>query len=281
MTEKETEHTNILSTPKHSSINLKNWKKELQNNLITTNSRWLSGNSTHPSSGNFFIPTRDFLPKPDPNFHGIWISEIPYQMITRFTKIGDLIWSQFGGSGVDYEVSNILNRRCIINDITPVKNFILKIDSRHIKLDEKADMILSHPPYWDIVKYSENEEDGSSKDTLIEFIKWWEEIVKNSIFNLKEDGYFILACGNIYKNGEEVELGEILKNILLLNGFILKQHIIKDYGETKGGNAKNYNINYYRQLKGGYGNFYGDNIYVLKKGKSKNNIKDIYKHIIG
>ena len=65
-----------------------------------------------------------------------------------------------------------------------------------------------------------------------------------------------------------------------MNGFILKQHIIKDYGETKGSEAKNYNINYYRQLKGGYGNFYGDNIYVLKKTKSKNKLKEVYNEIL-
>lgn len=266
-------------TPKHSSIDLDNWKYQLEENKITTNSRWITLNEA-PMFGNFVVPKRDYLPKPDGDFHGLWISEIPYQMITRFTKENDTVWSQFGGSGVDYEVAKYLNRECLINDINPTKDYIVKADSRSYRTPNQVDMILSHPPYWDMVNYSDDEADGSSKKSLVDFIKWWKEIVDNSIINLKDDGYFILACGNMYKNSEEIELGELMKNVLLMNGFILKQHIIKDYGETKGSEAKNYNINYYRQLKGGYGNFYGDNIYVLKKSKSKNKLQEVYQTIL-
>lgn len=269
----------MKKTPKHCSIDLDNWKFELNENKITTNSRWISGLSDTPNGGNFLIPKRDYLPKPSSEHHGIWIAEIPYQMITRFTKEGDIVWSQFGGSGVDYEVAKYLKRECIINDLNPQLPYIQKADSKTLEL-EPVDMILSHPPYWDMVKYSDDDNDGSSIEKLTDFITWWQQIVNNSIKNLKDNGYFILACGNLYKNSEEIELGEMLKNVLLMNGFILKQHIIKDYGETKGGAGKDYNINYYRQLKGGYGNFYGDNIYVLKKVKSKNNIVEIYKKII-
>lgn len=268
-----------MKQPKHSSIDLDNWRYQLEENKITTNSRWVTLNEA-PMFGNFIVPKREYLPKPDPDFHGLWIAEIPYQMITRFTKEGDTVWSQFGGSGTDYEVAHYLNRECIINDLIPTKDYIEQGDSRTYTTENKVSMILSHPPYWDMIKYSDSGQDGSSKKTLLEFIQWWKEIVNNSIKNLKDDGYFILACGNMYRKSEEVELGELLKNVLLMNGFILKQHIIKDYGETKGSEAKNYNINYYRQLKGGYGNFYGDNIYVLKKAKSKNKITEVYREIM-
>ena len=269
-----------MAESKYNSINLSNWNFVLFMNKITTNSRWLTNTSKHPASSNFIIPNREYLPQPSPDFHGVWIAEIPYQMITRFTKEGETVWSQFGGSGIDYEVAKYLKRECFINDIVPVKDYITYGDSRTIKMNEPVSMILSHPPYWDMIKYSEDKGDGSSQETLLDFVKWWEEVVINSYNNLKDNGYFILACGNMYKNGEEIELGEILKTTLILNGFKLKQHIIKDYGETKGGNVKNYNINYYRQLKGGYGNFYGDNIYIMKKEKSKNKIGEIYKHLI-
>ena len=265
-------------------IDLKNWRYFLNEDKITTNARWLSTPEppTHnkPIFGNFYIPKRDFLPKPDNEHHGIWIAEIPYQMIKRFTKSGDKIWSQFGGSGVDYEVSKLLDRTCYINDLNPKKDYIIEADSRFYKTPEKVDLILSHPPYWDMVKYSEKEEDGSSKTTLKEFLIWWNEILVNSIKNLKDKGFFVFACGNMYKNSEEIELGQLLLILALNNGFILKQHIIKDYGETKGSESKNYNINYYRQLKGKYGNFYGDNIFILQKRKSKNNIINALNSII-
>ncbi len=272
-----------MKTPKHCDLDLNNWKDNYFGHNskynITTNSRWLSLLNDKPVYGNFIIPKRDYLPKPDGEHHGIWISEIPYQMILRFTKENSKIWSQFGGSGVDYEVSNYLNRECIINDIKPKQDYIVKSDSRTFNPGE-VDMILSHPPYWDMIKYSDDDNDGSSKKNLKDFLSWWEEILENSDKHLKKDGYFILACGNLYKNSEEIELGEILKNMILKRGYILKQHIIKDYGETKGSVAKDYNVNFYRQLKGGYGNFYGDNIYILRKQKSKNNLIDIMKEFL-
>jgi DNA modification methylase len=265
-------------TPKHCDLDLDNWKQYIGD--ITTNARWLSSTSDKPIFGNFIIPKRTNLPKHTIDHHGIWIPEIPYQMMMRFTKEQDIVWSIFGGTGIDYKVAKYLNRNCIINDLYPKQPYISQGDSRTFTPSKNVNMILAHPPYWDMVKYSNDEEDGSSKKSLKDFLTWWCEIIENTNKYLLDDGYFILVCGNMYKNSEEIELGEILKNIILKEGFILKQHIIKDYGETKGSAAKNYNLNYYRQLKGGYGNFYGDNIYILKKRKSKNNISELMKEFI-
>jgi len=266
-----------MKTPKFSDLDLDNWKNFKDD--ITTNSRWLSSLSDNPIFGNYKIPKRD-IPHVKIEHHGLWISEIPYQMIQRFTKKDETIWSIFGGTGIDYEVAKYLNRKCIINDINPKQDFIEKADTRLFNPGKNVKMILAHPPYWDMVKYSKEKIDGSNKNTLLDFLTWWQEIIDNTTQYLEDRGYFILACGNLYKNSEEIELGEILKNMVLKKGFILKQHIIKDYGETKGSEAKNYNLNYYRQIKGGYGNFYGDNIYILKKEKSKNKISDILKIVL-
>lgn len=261
-------------------IDLKNWKQILENEKITTNSRWFTKFNEKPIFGHFLIPERSYLPKPSKTHHGIWIAEIPYQMILRFTKINDLVWSQFGGSGVDKEVCDLLERQCIITDLTPKQDYIIKADSRQFKCENKVKLILSHPPYWDMVKYSDNIADGSNISNLESFLLWWEEIIKNSIINLENNGYFVFACGNIYKNSEEINLGVLCSLIAQKHGLILKQHIIKDYGETKGKESKNYNINYYRQLKNGYGNFYGDNIFIMKKQKSKNNIINVLNNVL-
>jgi len=270
-----------LKTPKHCDLDLDNWKQYLGD--VTTNARWLSNLNDKPVFGHYLIKDRPELPKiPDnvKSHHGLWITEIPYQMIMRFTKEHDYIWSVFGGTGIDYDIATYLNRKCIINDLEPKRDFIIKADSRIFQTNKDITLALMHPPYWDMVKYTDNPEDGSSKKTLRDFLIWWNEILENVVKQVKKDGYIVLACGNMYKNSEEIELGEILKNMILSKGFILKQHIIKDYGETKGSNMKNYNLNYYRQLKGGYGNFYGDNIYILKKAKSKNKIINLYKEFL-
>ena len=70
----------------------------------------------------------------------------------------------------------------------------------------------------------------------------------------------------MYLNSEEHTLGVWCIDIIRKYHFKCKSHIIKDYGETKGGN-NNYNIQYYRQLKGNFNNFYGDSFFVMQKIK--------------
>lgn len=104
-------------TPKHCDIDLNNWRYYKDELLITTNSRWLSTKSDKDIFGNFFIPKRTdipTIPEEVKDHHGLWISEIPFQMIHRFTKENDTIWSIFGGTGIDYDIATFLNRKCVI-----------------------------------------------------------------------------------------------------------------------------------------------------------------------
>jgi len=247
---------------KYSDLNLKDWRNYQED--ITTDSLWIGNKKKN--DGKFIIPKRDILPKNSKDFHGLFIPEIPYQFIKRFTKKGELVWDCFGGSGTTYKVAKILNRECIITDLNPKEKFIKKGSAENYKLETKADLIFMHPPYLNIVKYSDNKADLSTIDDIELFLEKFKIISNNVCKQLKENRFLILVCGNIYKNQEEHTLGLWCKDIIRENNFKLKSHIIKDYGETKGGN-KNYNLNYYRQLKGSYNNFYGDNIFVLQKNK--------------
>lgn len=259
-------------------IDITNWREYLGD--ITTDALWLSGSNTSSNSRKFDIPTRDFLPTNSSKFHGLWIPEIPYQFIRRFTKKNEVVWSVFGGSGTDYRVAELLDRECIINDLNPQEDFIVQGDSRTFNPGKEVDLALVHPPYHDIVTYSEkNPSCGSTQDGIVGFLKWFKEVSINIDTYLKKDGIVILACGNVYNNSEEIPLGLYTAQVFQALGYTLKSHIIKDYGETKGTEGKNYNVNYYRQLKGGYNNFYGDNIFILKKTKSKNDFNEILKAI--
>ena len=262
-----------------SKLDPSRWR-EYQAHDITTDALWVSGSSVPKNSKKFVVPNRPELPKNSSQFHGLWIPEIPYQFITRFTEEGDTVWSVFGGSGTDYRVSKMLNRECIINDINPIQDYIVYGDSRDFNPGKKVKLALLHPPYHDIVKYSEDPADGSNQDNIVDFLKWFRDVLVNVDRYLEDDGYMVIACSNVYTNSEELEIGLYLFQIAQLMGYTLKSHIIKDFGETKGSEAKNYNINYYRQLKGGYNNFYGDNIGIFRKRKSKNDIKSIFQEII-
>ena len=238
-------------------LDLNNWKDYLGD--LTTDSLWISDKSKK-----FIIPRREFLPKNSPTFHGLFISEIPYQFIRRFTKQGEIVWDCFGGSGTTKKVADLLKRKCIINDLNPKEEFIIPGDSEFFNPKTNVQMIIMHPPYHNIIKYSDKKNDGSNFNSIEEFLFWFEKVCKNVTKYLDKKRFLILVCGNIYSDGEEHTLGVWCKDILKKNGFRCKSHIVKDYGETKGGN-KNYNLNYYRQLKGHFNNFYGDNIFILQK----------------
>lgn len=244
---------------KFNDIDELNWKEII--NDITTSSMWLTPNH---HQNKYFIPNRNILPPNDPDFHGLFIPEIPYQFIKRFTKKNEVVWDCFGGSGTTFKVAQLLDRECIINDLNPKKSFITKGDSKNFEPYKKVQLLFMHPPYHDIIKYSNHKDCGSNCKDIDNFLSWFEEIVSNCVKYLDSNRFLILVCGNIYKNGEEQTLGVWCKDIIRKYGFKCKAHIVKDYGETKGGN-KNYNLNYYRQLKGNYNSFYGDNIFILQK----------------
>lgn len=248
---------------KLNDLDLKNWREYI--NDITTDALWISGKKHN--DGKYIIPKRNILPKNSSDFHGIFIPEIPYQFIKRFTKKNELVWDCFAGSGTTKKVSDILNRKCIVNDILPKEKYIIKADSRTFNPKNKVQLIIMHPPYYNIIKFSNNKYDGSNCKTIEDFLIWFDKVAKNIVQYLDGNRFLILICGNIYFNQEEQTLGVWCKDIIRKYGFKCKSHIIKDYGETKGSSRKNYNLNYYRMLKGNYNNFYGDNIFILQKNK--------------
>ncbi len=268
-----------MKTNNHNDIDLDNWRHYLEQEQITTDTIWLSNERVGKNSKKFLIPSRPQLPKNSSEFHGLWIPEIPYQFIQRFTKKNDVVWSVFGGSGTDYKVAELLDRKCVINDLNPTEDYIQQGDSTTFDPKEEIDLALLHPPYHNIVQYSEDQECGSNQDSIAKFVSWFKQVAVNVDKYLKEDKHVVLVCGNIYVKSEEIPLGFYLSQVFQSMGYTLKSHIVKDYGETKGTGAKNYNINYYRQLKGGYNNFSFDNMFILKKTKSKNKLNDIIQAI--
>ncbi len=250
------------------------WKnlKDVEN--ITTDSLWITASQ---KNGKFFIPKREMFRDYNSNFHGLFIPEIPYQMIKRFTKPGGKIWDCFAGGGTTNYVADkigrlqdVLSTDIVIDDNSyrPIK-FADVLNEKPLKIyDEytKFKMLFFHPPYHNIIKFSTYKNDLSNCNTLDEFIdKMW--IAINNVSNyIDEKGFVILVCGNIWYDNEEIDLGVQIKEMFRKIGFKSRMHIIKDYGETKAKIfGQGYNLQYYRNIKNNTNFFYGDNIFVLQK----------------
>lgn len=231
--------------------------------------------------------------KRENNYHGNFAPQIPNEMIQRYTNEGDVVLDMFMGSGTTLYECETLNRNYIGFDINEeiiqyVKNkmkgecsihyFINDCDIREtadvdslIKNElqslhkEKLDLIISHPPYMDIVKFTNKPEDLSQIEDVSRFIEVYIETVRNVWEYLKKNGVFVLVIGDAYKNSEIVPLGFYLMNAIQkcfkckLKGIVVKD-IVGNRGKL-GTEA----IYRYRALKFGYYIFKHEYIFVFQK----------------
>lgn len=233
--------------------------------------------------------------KRENNYHGNFAPQIPNEMIQHYTQKGDVVLDMFMGSGTTLFECETLQRNYIgfdINDeiIQYVQNKMTNCNTIQFKIEncditygeqvaqrvnkdlqemnaDKVSLILSHPPYLDIVKFTDKPEDLSQISDVSHFIEIYIQSVRNVWEYLKPKGTFVLVIGDAYKNSEVVPLGFYLMNAIQkcfkcqLKGIVVKD-IVNNRGKI-GTEA----IHRYRALKFGYYIFKHEYIFVFKKLK--------------
>ena len=128
------------------------------------------------------FPKRGNWATHDSKFRGNWAPQIPRNLILRYSKLGDIILDQMCGCGTALIECKLTGRNAIGFDINPkmvelsrnnlkfdIDDNIPKTDiniefgdARHLKEidDDSVDLIATHPPYADIIKYSEGKIEG-------------------------------------------------------------------------------------------------------------------------
>jgi hypothetical protein len=262
---------------KYNDLDLKNWQ-ELE---INTDSLWI-------------INQRDKSGKHKNVYHGNFIPQIPNQLINRYTKKDDVIFEPFMGSGTTLFECEKLNRKYIGFDINPLMldyvnksmensgfddkfyiNYCNSLDSVLVdenisnanqKISSKSvQFVLMHPPYMDIVKFTDNENDMSKIDNINEFVKKFKIICENSLKHLDKDRYFAVVIGDVYKNSEVLPLGFYCMDMIKRNFKVkLKGTIVKNI-EGNRGKLGSGGIWRYRALNSDYYIFKHEYIFVFKK----------------
>ncbi len=252
---------------KFNDLDLSNWK-ELE---INTDSLWV-------------IKERDKSGKHKNIYHGNFIPQIPNQLIQRYTKQGETVFEPFMGSGTALFECETLNRKYIGIDINPEMidyvNQQMQGSSADFKIAEcnaldsekvdevigqKVQFVLMHPPYMDIVKFTEKEEDLSQYGNIHDFIKQFKIVCENAIKHLEKNRYFAVVIGDVYKNSEVVPLGFYCMDMIKRNFKVkLKGTIIKNI-EGNRGKLGSGGIWRYRALSSDYYIFKHEYIFVFKK----------------
>ena len=217
-------------------------------------------------------------------YWGNFVPQIPRQIMFRYTKKGDWVLDAFAGSGTTLIECRRLGRNGIGIELNPdvvkkAKDFINEEpnpynvvsnvvvgDSRTIDLKsllgkygvKQVQLVIMHPPYHDIIKFSENNpNDLSNAPTVDAFLKMLGDVVDNTFEVLEKGRYLALVIGDKYTNGEWVPLGFYTMNEVLKRGYKLKSIIVKNFEETRG-KRNQQNLWRYHALAGGF--------YIFKHG---------------
>ncbi|MDR2748326.1 MAG: methyltransferase domain-containing protein [Bifidobacteriaceae bacterium] len=202
----------------------------------------------------------------DSKWRGNWSPYIPRNILLRYSNEGDTVLDQFVGGGTSLIEAKLLNRNCIGIDINSdaikwskekikfntVSNSQIKIrqgDAKNLKFlkNETIDLIITHPPYANIIEYSDNLKNDLSLLPIKEFLIDIEKVASESFRVLKQDKYCAILIGDTRKKGMVQPLGMQVMQKFLDAGFTLKEIIIKEQHNCKATgfwktNSKKYNF---------------------------------------
>jgi len=187
-------------------------------------------------------------------YRGNWAPEVVRNLIVRYSNEGDYLLDPMIGGGTTAIECKLLNRNLLALDINPnaieLTNNALNFESPHnpnIKValndsrklpmlkDESIDFILNHPPYADIIKYSDKtiDADLSNIHDIDKFCDEMEKVAKEFYRVLKKGKYCAILIGDTRRNKMYQPMAFKVMERFLKVGFELKEDIIKHQHNCK------------------------------------------------
>ena len=118
-------------------------------------------------------------------------------------------------------------------DSTSEITFILG-DARKLDLaDESVDLVCTHPPYADIIQYSEDIDGDLSHLKMKDFLCEMGKVADEAYRVLKKGKFCAILMGDTRKNGMVQPLGFETMRLFELAGFKTKEIIIKEQHNCK------------------------------------------------
>ena len=215
--------------------------------------RWHPENFELEMTTHWTFPNRGDWATHDAKWRGNWSPYIPRNIMLRYSQEGDLVLDQFAGGGTTLVEAKLLNRGIIGVDVNDValdrchektsfeldgangKVYIKKGDARNLFFipSESIDLICTHPPYADIIKYSEDIPEDLSLLKVKDFLEEMKQVASESYRVLKKDKFCAVLMGDTRKNGHMVPMSFEVMRIFEDAGFKLKELIIKEQHNCK------------------------------------------------
>ncbi len=197
------------------------------------------------------FPDRGKWATHDAKYRGNWSPYIPRNVILRYSEEGDTVLDQFVGGGTTAIEARLTNRNFIGFDINPnaiglsenkcafdfdtqATTTLAVGDARALPIDDKSvDLICTHPPYADIIHYSQDIEGDLSLLPIKPFLSEMEKVADECYRVLKKDKFCAVLMGDTRKNGMVQPLAFEVMRLFGLAGFKIKEIIIKEQHHCK------------------------------------------------
>jgi hypothetical protein len=266
-----------LTTEKIGKVNdldMNRWKEYKD---IITDSLWI-------------VEKRDRSGAHNAGYWGNFIPQIPQQLLRRYTKSNDWVLDTFVGSGttliecqrfarngigIDLSKDALESTRLNLskeNNSSSSKIILVNADSTKISYKEllqeynigSVQLAIMHPPYWDIIKFSGNDNDLSNAPTLDAFLTGIRLIAEGVHQVLDKGRYLAMVIGDKYSKGEWIPLGFYAMSEVMKVGFKLKSTIVKNFEATKGKQSQQ-ELWRYRAMLGGFYVFKHEYIFLFER----------------
>lgn len=266
-----------VKTTSYSDINLNAWKDYPD---IETGTWWEFASRAKGKGHSF-------------DYHGNYIPQLAEQLFTRFTQKDDIILDMFLGSGTSAIEAVNMRRKCVGVELNP--NVVKMVEDKFEQKDlvtsvriingdsasdgikgtilntlelmnaKKTQFLVLHPPYDDIIKFSESKEDLSNCDSTDDFIEQFGRVAQTGYDCLDKGRFAALIIGDKYADSKLIPLGFMCMQKMNEAGFITKSIIVKNIEGNEKAKGKTANLWRYRALAGGFYIFKHEYVIIFQK----------------
>ena len=191
------------------------------------------------------FPERGNWATHDANYRGNCSPYVVRNLLLRYSKEEDWILDQFVGGGTSLVEAKLLGRNAIGTDVNQkaldrckekiafeygdVKVEVRKADARNLNFVKNGsiDFICTHPPYADIIRYTDGIDGDISLLDYNDFLDAMAQVAEEAFRVLKSGKYCAFVMGDIRQKGFVRPLGFDTMKVFEKADFKLKEIIIK------------------------------------------------------
>ncbi|MGV3723490.1 MAG: DNA methyltransferase [Actinomycetota bacterium] len=224
-------------------------------------------------------------------YHGNFVPQIATQTFRRFSRKDEVVLDLFLGSGTSAVEALRLGRRCIGVELKP--ELVEHIRGKHPGTEDRlavicgdsaapetgaairqalqawdrdaVDLVMLHPPYADIIRFSERPECLSNASSTQAFVEGFRAVAEQAYALLRPGRFAVLVIGDKYAGGELVPLGFECMRVMNEVGFRTRSLVVKNIEGNEVGKGRTANLWRYRALRGGFYVFKHEYVIICDK----------------